>query len=888
MKSEPHTVTIDRLIVDQSNVRKGKTGAEDDASLAASIVAHGILQPLAVRPPSKDDGDLGGNRYRVIGGGRRLRILTGLITDGKIKPDFKIPIHVREDLGDAEAAEASLAENIVRVAMDPADEVVAFKGLVDSGLSSGEIALRFGMKDRYVAGRLALADLHPELLDAVRDGSMKLELARAYTYGTHEQQIELWRSKDWQKSEPHNVRFKFIEAKVSGQSAFAKKIGRDAYLAAGGVIEEDLFKEDVFFVSADVVEKLTAEWAEQEKAALLAEGWSWAMTKDEAGGRPHYEYSQVHGTWTTGKLTEEQETRLEAVGEALTQYDGMDEEDVENDETYQKLNAELDELQSARRQRLVYSPEQMAIAGALIDTRNFSSNKGILQDGVEAPEGSYSRQASAKKDEPAEKDPLAPSQALAERLSTVVTNSFREAILKDNKVALAFLATVIGPAVSHYKAASPSRIKNGSFESLGESQEEFAAVFERNLAMTDDEIVGVIAQHVSASVDVTDKFLTMQGWGHKPAEIAKIKAAIAKATKADPVAHFEARDFFAASSKPVIEAAMKEMGEQLAPGKKESLVNQSSAFAERYGWLPWSIRFDGYKLNKPEKTPEPPKGAKAKADKPAAKTPGSPKTTVKAIVVDDVTMAILADQCRVEGQSLFIEGSLERKDYVALNKLIEALGGKWKKKAKAHVFEDDPAAVIEEVVQTGVYTRTKQDFGQFDTPDDLAATVIAKADIGDGMSVLEPSAGVGRLAIPAIRAGGWVTAIELDEKRAKILANVVEGMDEGAADYFELSIDNFFDWDSGEVYDRVIMNPPFANQADIDHVMQAFDTHLAPKGRLVAIMGRSVMFRSNKKAVDFRKFVTDNGGVFEEIEAGAFKESGTMVATVLLTMDKFE
>ena len=56
------------------------------------------------------------------------------------------------------------------------------------------------------------------------------------------------------------------------------------------------------------------------------------------------------------------------------------------------------------------------------------------------------------------------------------------------------------------------------------------------------------------------------------------------------------------------------------------------------------------------------------------------------------------------------------------------------------------------------------------------------------------------------------------------------------------------------VYDRVVMNPPFAGMADIKHVTHAYE-FLKAGGLLVSVMSAGVMFRQNKLTAQFREFV---------------------------------
>jgi hypothetical protein len=87
------------------------------------------------------------------------------------------------------------------------------------------------------------------------------------------------------------------------------------------------------------------------------------------------------------------------------------------------------------------------------------------------------------------------------------------------------------------------------------------------------------------------------------------------------------------------------------------------------------------------------------------------------------------------------------------------------------------------------------------------------------------------------------------------------------------------------IYDAALMNPPFERGQDCEHVRHAWG-FVKPGGALVAIMGAGVMFRNQRPYSEFREWAESLGGEFVEIPAGAFKESGTGVATVMLTLYK--
>jgi hypothetical protein len=92
-----------------------------------------------------------------------------------------------------------------------------------------------------------------------------------------------------------------------------------------------------------------------------------------------------------------------------------------------------------------------------------------------------------------------------------------------------------------------------------------------------------------------------------------------------------------------------------------------------------------------------------------------------------------------------------------------------------------------------------------------------------------------------------------------------------------------------EKYPVIVMNPPFENFQDIDHVMHAYENQLADGGQLRAIMGAGVMNTRNK-AQEFRAWVEENGGYIEELPQGSFLESEnkTGVSTVYVNITKPE
>uniref|UniRef100_A0A6M3Y1L7 Putative methyltransferase n=1 Tax=viral metagenome TaxID=1070528 RepID=A0A6M3Y1L7_9ZZZZ len=237
--------------------------------------------------------------------------------------------------------------------------------------------------------------------------------------------------------------------------------------------------------------------------------------------------------------------------------------------------------------------------------------------------------------------------------------------------------------------------------------------------------------------------------------------------------------------------------------------------------------------------------------------------------IDDLTLGILS-AASVEGDVVILNcGQLDRKRYVDVNKVLEAMGGKWNRKVKGHVFSESPTDKLEAIILTGEYDKPA-DYGYFPTPMDLADKMITLANLTPGMVVLEPSAGQGAIAERVARIVGYdnVHCFELLNDNCEALMKY---------GFLKTECCDFLSVEPKPLYDRVIMNPPFAKQQDIEHVTHALKC-VKPGGRLVSIMASGVTFRQNRKTTEFLDLIGDSEIINNPPES--FKLSGTMVNTV--------
>ncbi|HHF2982707.1 TPA: PLxRFG domain-containing protein [Vibrio alginolyticus] len=166
----------------------------------------------------------------------------------------------------------------------------------------------------------------------------------------------------------------------------------------------------------------------------------------------------------------------------------------------------------------------------------------------------------------------------------------------------------------------------------------------------------------------------------------------------------------------------------------------------------------------------------------------------------------------------------------------------------------------------------------FPTPEAEVKKLIDLADIKPGMKVLEPSAGMGHIADQIAALNGvdldvGELAFTLSELLEEKGHNVVAG--------------DFLEYNAGEIYDRIVMNPPFSNDADIHHINHAL-TMLKDGGKLVAITSSMAGNRGNTTNKNFRRYLDEVGAEEINLDAGTFKNSlnPTNVATKIIVIEK--
>ena len=288
------------------------------------------------------------------------------------------------------AEEVSLAENTVRAAMHPADQVEAFRRLADAGSTAAAIAARFGVSERTVEKRLRLGNASLVLLEAYRAGEIDLDTLMAFAVTTdHARQNAVWAAVSQQGYRPGawQVKRLLTEDRVSATSAIAVFVGTQAYGAAGGQSDRDLFAEEdergIWFDDPDLLNKLAMD-SLQVAARELETRWKWAEARLDVDWSATASFGRVRPQ--PAKPTNEETAEIERLRTRNDELANMD-DDGWTEEMVEEADANetrLDEIEATIEARAVYRREDIAIAGCIATVGNDGELK--LIQGLVKPE----------------------------------------------------------------------------------------------------------------------------------------------------------------------------------------------------------------------------------------------------------------------------------------------------------------------------------------------------------------------------------------------------------------------------------------------------------------------------------------------------------------------
>lgn len=557
--------------------------------LAASIAAHGLIQSLRVSPAGKKG-------FTVVAGNRRLAALQLLAERGEIHPDHEVPCIV--DKADAAAAfELSTAENVLRLPMTVVDEFRAFARMIDEGKGKEEVAQRFGVPVRRVEQRMRLAGLHEDVIAALEKGDITIEAAQAFTVtNDRERQRQLLETGDhWIISNPRSIRDRLTSDHLSADSRLAKLLTEEAYVAAGGKIIDNLFGDERYWISSEIVEQLTeAHWKKQTEA-WLAEGWAFVSPAAEYGSRIYSMRHLYAGRLPDREPSEEDAKRLEEIATRLAELETIGEadglSDAEDDEYY-TLDSEQQEIGEKYAGELAYSAEQKAGSGVVYEEDGSHVRFGVVDAAKATPPGSDEKPAGAAK-EAAEDESADLTATMKTALTVTMTHALQQKVAGDPDMALRILAATLHTRMRVSMQRPPVHI-SGSYgtydhQKKPEQGASFAEALTWASEQSQDALLAYLATLVGECIDVRD---TNED---RPSQ-ASIDALISYVNP-NVLPIFDPGAYFAGIKKPLILAAYTEMtgGKTLSAGaKKGELVEVATAEAKVTGWLPEQLRTAAY------------------------------------------------------------------------------------------------------------------------------------------------------------------------------------------------------------------------------------------------------------------------------------------------------
>ena len=253
-------IPLSKLASGRHNPRRVKPERDAHRRLVASVRAHGLLQPLIVRPDDAHPGN-----YRVTAGNRRLAALREVHKGD----DPRVPCVFRPDEGDDAARAVALAENFAREPMHPLDEATTFAKLAkDDGRDADAIAADFGVTPAYVRQRMKLATLAGVVQAAYRAGTIDTGTAEAFAAVPAQRQEAVWAETGGSPQHAAHVRSVIAHGWIDAAHALFDVATLPEWTVSGDLFGDRVLVERGAFLSAQ------AEALAAERQQLAEDGWA--------------------------------------------------------------------------------------------------------------------------------------------------------------------------------------------------------------------------------------------------------------------------------------------------------------------------------------------------------------------------------------------------------------------------------------------------------------------------------------------------------------------------------------------------------------------------------------------------------------------------------------
>jgi ParB/RepB/Spo0J family partition protein len=271
---------------------RAKRPPENIDELAANMASHGQLQPVICYAAGK--------RFKVTAGRRRL---TAALQAGLATLEYKL-------LERDDAIVAGIAEQDSHVAMHPADQALAWALMLErKKQTAAAIANAFGVSERLVLQRVALASLEPPIFQALATDKITLATAGAWANVPVADQAKLWKRLG-ARVDGVDIARAIDTGAIPGDDSRARFVTEAVYIAAGGRVQRDLFafvdtweidsrdatvypatqEPKTWWLDREILDRLVDEKLQAAKAKLERDGWGfveigrpdWSRYSDDA------------------------------------------------------------------------------------------------------------------------------------------------------------------------------------------------------------------------------------------------------------------------------------------------------------------------------------------------------------------------------------------------------------------------------------------------------------------------------------------------------------------------------------------------------------------------------------------------------------------------------
>lgn len=242
--------------------------------------------------------------------------------------------------------------------------------------------------------------------------------------------------------------------------------------------------------------------------------------------------------------------------------------------------------------------------------------------------------------------------------------------------------------------------------------------------------------------------------------------------------------------------------------------------------------------------------------------------------------------CKVEGNHIILPNyQIPPAEYTQVKRALEGICGLWSRSHQAFVFDSTPRHHFDRLCQ-GEQINLPAEFKKktqfFYTPEAVLDLMHEYFYIGAGYRVFEPSGGEGHICDYLLKkypTANYEWSLDVCEKEP-IFQTVLRQKG------YNVVHDDLMTMKRPERgYNLIVANPPFRGDQDMLHIMKMYSM-LAPGGRLVSLMRYLPYIAESAVTRKFRAFLDDIGFYTEEkVPAGAFKESGTSIATQFVVLD---